>query len=99
MTTLSGSYIQADLESNFRELRISNITLFFSYNTVVAFQDLRAQGGTGCGYVVSENAWGTTTGKHIGQIDGGTPEARKKRLPRPKFVSKLNALVESMNAS
>jgi hypothetical protein len=52
---------------------------FFSYDTLVAVET--AQGPV----VVSENAWSTTSGKHINAIDGGTKEAKAKRLSRVDF--------------
>jgi hypothetical protein len=55
------------------EVNIGNLTLYFSYKTVVAFSD---------GYnktVVSENNWGPTTGKHLNAIDNGRKDQRLKR--------------------
>lgn len=36
-------------------------------------------------FVVRENAWGRTTGKHLNIIDGGGKEARAARLPSNVF--------------
>jgi hypothetical protein len=46
--------------------------VYFSYKTPVAFI---ANGKR----VVSENIWGTNTGKHLNWIDGGNKKARIKR--------------------
>jgi hypothetical protein len=40
---------------------VGDLTLVFSYETVVAFEV------SGYGWVVSENVWSKTTGKHINQ--------------------------------
>jgi hypothetical protein len=43
--------------------------------------------------VVSENCWGTTTGKHLNRIDGGN---RKNRVSRDKFEVLWKEQVESL---
>jgi hypothetical protein len=42
-------------------ISLGNLTVWFSYDTIVAFMD-------GHGKVVSENVWGPTTGKHLNEI-------------------------------
>jgi len=58
------------------------ITLWYSYDTVVAFKEL------GRRRKVSENVWSTTTGKHLNWIDGGD---KKNRLEGAKFRTALEA--------
>jgi len=53
------------------EVTIGPITVFFSYNTPVAFRVLE----TGC-LVVRKNNWGSTTGRHLHDIDGGNKADR-----------------------
>ncbi len=48
---------------------IGSLTLYFSYRTVIAFED-------NCNLKVIENLWGPTTGKHLNAIDGGNKSAR-----------------------
>lgn len=63
-------------------VRIDNLDILFSYETPVAFRE-----GWGS-WVVSENLWSTTTGKHIMQETGIGPA---NRLPRDEFEAKLDA--------
>ena len=49
-----------------------NVRLWFSYNTLIAFQ-------VGNRRIVSENVWGSTTGKHLNSIDGKDVKNRYKR--------------------
>ena len=51
----------------------SGITLYFSYDTLVAF---RGETKKGSSLYVHTNDWGTTTGKHLNWIDGGDKESR-----------------------
>ncbi len=46
-----------------------NMTLWFSYHTLVAFR-------VGSVKVVHKNVWSNTTGKHLNAIDGGDKESR-----------------------
>jgi hypothetical protein len=50
-----------ELCNNFRKLNINGLTLYFSYNTCVAFKK---------DYVLycTENIWRTVTGKHLNMI-------------------------------
>lgn len=67
-------------------LDIGVLTLWFSYDTVVAFQvdgHLRR---------VCENCWQTTTGKHLNWIDGGD---KKSRLAADIFENELAALLKA----
>ena len=59
------------------------INYYFSYQTLVAFSF------NGVLYV-RENVWGTTAGKHLNWIDGGTKEAKKQRLSKEAFEDKLS---------
>lgn len=48
---------------NFFKLTLPNQTLWFSYNTLIAFKiGSREQ-------VIHENIWGNTTGNHLNQIN------------------------------
>lgn len=49
------------------------ITLYFSYNTLVAF---RGYVGAYRELIVHKNIWGNTTGKHLNTIDGGDKSSR-----------------------
>lgn len=66
---------------------IGSLTLYFSYQTVVAFED-------NMGLKVTENLWGPTTGKHLNAIDGGNKAAR---LPSAKFTEELEKVLVAHN--
>jgi len=74
------------LAPNLTLVTIGDANFWFSYKTCVAvFTDDH-------GFAVSENAWGPTTGKHLNRIDGGSPDAKKARLPRDAFVARLEGV-------
>lgn len=60
---------------------IPNLELFFSYETCVAFR-------TSSELFCCENDWGSTTGKHLNQIQ---PD-KSKRLPRVEFERELDRI-------
>jgi hypothetical protein len=62
-------------------------TIWFSYETPVALS-------VGRGIeIVRENVWGSTTGKHLNQIDGGDSEAKKRRVSGDTFQRYLDAVL------
>ena len=73
------------IKPNFTKINIGTTTVWFSYDTPIAF---RSSGER----VVRENIWSTTTGKHLNYIDGGTKEAKARRLPSDEFDRALDAL-------
>jgi len=77
-----GDYSSKNYGSS-RAVQIGSLTLYFSYDTVVAFKD-------GINLIVSENCWSTTTGRHLNCIDGGR---KKDRLPRDKFEAELEKVL------
>ena len=75
-----GNYKSGNYGAHCLRLDIGYLSLWISYDTVVAAQD-------GCGdLLVSKNCWGPTTGKHLNAIDGGD---KKARLPRAEFEAKV----------
>ena len=70
---------------NAHVVRVGMLTLYFSYQTCIAFQL------AGTRPVVSENMAGTTTGKHINTVSLD----KKTRLPWNKFQEKLSALLDT----
>lgn len=68
------------------------MTLWFSYETCVAFQ---AQGRR----VVSQNVWSNTTGRHLSEIDGGGKTAKAERIPHGEFTERLEALMNRIGAA
>ena len=70
------------------EISVGTLTLYFSYDTVVAFSD-------DFGLVISENNWGSTTGKHLNAIS----ENKKLRIPRADFEAKLDEVLKKHDLS
>jgi len=78
--------------NNAKRINLGNLTLYFSYETLVAIYDN--------GLKVIENCWGPTTGKHINAIDGGSIEARARRLSADEFAkctNRLNQVIGEIN--
>ena len=71
-----------------RYVEIGNLTLYFSYETVIAFND-------GRGLIASENCWKQTTGKHLNWLE---PE-KFKRYPREEFEKELEKVLTSHGLS
>jgi hypothetical protein len=63
--------------ANLTLLKIGDLEVAFSYNTVVAFQ--KADGP----WVISENVWSQTTGRHLSWLPGGSD--KKNRMPYSDF--------------
>ena len=59
---------------------VGPLELAFSYSTIVAFYDK--------GWVLSENIWSVTTGKHLNEI--ASPSSR---IPHEEFTEQLNAIL------
>ena len=57
-------------------VEIGDLDLYFSYNTIVAFRSPHS------GFVISENIWSMTTGRHLNEID---PD-KTKRINNTKFL-------------
>ena len=75
------------IKPNFTKINIGTTTVWFSYETPIAFKN-----GTWSTLVVRENVWGTTTGKHLNWIDGGTKEAKANRVSSDEFDRALDEL-------
>lgn len=69
---------------NFRKIEVNRIGFWFSYSTIVAVME------NGKLYV-SENRWGTTTGKHLNYLDGGD---RKNRFHKGAFEDILEEICD-----
>jgi hypothetical protein len=77
--------IQLNSEGNFSTVEINDSVLYFSYKTLISIR-------TKNDLYVSQNYWGTTTGKHLTQIDGGSKEAKQKRLNADNFKQVVDSL-------
>lgn len=72
------------------ELYVGDLTLWFSYTTIVAFAI------PGVGRRVCENVWSQTTGRHLNEIDNGN---KAGRLPRAQFEKELAVVQEQLNTT
>lgn len=79
------------VKPNLTLVRIGDLSVFFSYKTPVAYQHVTGHRAT------SQNEWSNTTGKHLNSIDGGTAEAKAKRIPHAKFLEYLASVLEYVN--
>ncbi len=71
------------------DVSVGNLTLNFSYNTVVAFNSPFS------GFVISENIWSTTTGRHLNEIH---PD-KSLRIPNEDFKLKLSEVLKHYGLS
>lgn len=78
-----GQYSSANYGVNTLKLYIGNVTLWFSYRTLVAFQVCGSE------KVIRHNDWGQTTGKHLNWID---PD-HSVRLSGEEFENQWNQQV------
>lgn len=80
-----GNYSSGNYGVNTLVVALPTITLCYSYRTIVAFYYKGEE-------VVSQNCWGTTTGKHLNWINPN----HKKRIPYDEFLVKLNKALEEI---
>lgn len=85
-----GNYSSDNYGANSICVQLGNKSIYYSYDTVVAFEGTNSK-GVRFGLTVSENCWGPTTGKHLNWIDGGRKD---KRLNRDEFLRKLSEFLE-----
>ena len=81
-----GNYSSDNYGANSICIQLGAITIYYSYDTIVAFEGYNSK-GVYFGLTVCKNCWGPTTGKHLNFIDGG---AKSKRLDRDEFLQKLS---------
>lgn len=84
-----GDYSSDNYGANSIAIRLGSRTIYYSYDTVVAFRGENSKGEYfNC---VIKNYWGTTTGKHLNWIDGGD---KKTRLTKEDFNKKLQKFLK-----
>jgi len=71
---------------NCSQVIIGRLTLYFSYETCIAFQNFNK------GLLLSENLWGNTTGKHLNWLG---PESA--RMERSEFERMLDVALNNIN--
>ena len=68
------------IQSNLYQVQINHITIWFSYETAIAFQ-------VNADFIyVSKNEWSNTTGKHLNIID----KDKAKRIDHKLLLSELD---------
>ena len=82
-----GQYASENYGANAIVVRVGPVTLWFSYQTLVAFE-------SPLGRFVHTNVWGTTTGKHLNWIDGGE---KKERVSSEIFADQLSHMQKVYN--
>ena len=78
--------IRKSHNDNCTEIYIGDVTLLFSYETLVGFAV------PGVGRVKSENVWGPTTGKHLNSWP-----AKFEKVPRDTFEKAAAELDKSLS--
>ena len=74
------------IDNNFVAVEFGDKTVWFSYETPIAFYTPKT------GDVIRQNEWSTTTGKHLNSIDGGTKEAKARRVSSDEFNRALEEI-------
>lgn len=84
-----GDYSSDNYGAHTMAMCIGTRTVFYSYDTVVAFKGTNSKGEYfDC---VHTNNWGTTTGKHLNWLDGG---AKDSRLDDKEFNKRLQEFLK-----
>jgi hypothetical protein len=68
---------------NFCTVTVGKIQIYFSYETPIAFRHAKT------GFVVRENDWGPTTGKHLNHIS-----SKEQRISGEEFTLKLKLVLD-----
>jgi hypothetical protein len=84
-----GQYTSDNYGAHTQAIQIGKLTLYFSYDTVVAFRH------PSHGFVVSHNVWSVTTGRHLNWLE---PD-KKRRVPYEEFKKLLDEVLKEHNLS
>ena len=82
-----GQYSSENYGNHTQVISIGALEFYFSYDTIVAFNDENGN------LVVTENVWGSTTGKHLNWINPNKTD----RLKHSDFQEKLIACLRRHN--
>lgn len=80
-----GEYSSDNYGAHTLRVEMPGVTVWFSYKTAVAFKTYGEDGR----FVVRENEWGPTTGKHLNWVDGGKRENRVSGAEFERLWSEL----------
>ena len=70
----------ATSQNNAKLVTVDHVKFYFSYETLIAVEPLNSA------LIIRQNDWGPTTGKHLNAVDGGSKEAKAKRLSSDDFM-------------
>lgn len=83
-----GCYSSDNYGANSIAIELGTRTVYYSYNTVVAFKGYNSKGEYfDC---ICENIWGTTTGKHLNWINSD----KSQRLSYNEFQKQLQEFLQ-----
>lgn len=74
--------LKQKLNRKLTTLEVGGLTIYFSYQTVIAFKVFG-------NLYISENKWGSTTGKHLNSINSD----KNIRISHSELMQKLNNLI------
>ena len=77
--------IHRSMNNKLTQVSLGRLTLWFSYETIVAFMHMGVK-------KVTENVWGTTTGRHLNAIQPN----KKLRMDHNKFVQEIDLLLNKL---
>jgi len=70
---------EIEFDGKLTRVDIGDLTIWYSYLTPIAFSVIGSE------LVIRENEWKQTTGKHLNSIDGGSAEAKSRRMSGEEF--------------
>lgn len=82
-----GNYSSDNYGAHSLCVELGSRKFYYSYQTLVAFKGTNSKGEHFS--VIHQNDWGNTTGKHLNWIDGGSKEAKAKRVEDNEFNKQL----------
>lgn len=79
--------LSSDFNGKMNTVTIGELRITFSYSTVIHVADAQDS-------IIRDNAWGPTTGKHLNSLDGGSKDAKAKRLDAEEFGKRQAAILK-----
>jgi hypothetical protein len=69
-------------QTNLTRITLGDVSVWFSYTTPVA---VLIEGER----IVARNEWGTTTGRHLNEVDGGSKAAKANRVDHAVLLTMI----------
>lgn len=86
-----GSLSRNTAQPNNCVMAIGNLTIYFSYETIIGFKYSPHMLNEKYCRMTSKNEWSKTTGTHLNNLEAD----HKLRVPHAEMMSKLNEILES----